>query len=235
MDAVYISRGGSNEELRYSIRSTLQNLPVSNIIIVGEAPDWYQGRKVHVPQKPDLKYLNAMNNLRAICRTKWISNEFVLMNDDFYTIKKLETIPNYNGGLLIDKVSKYNELAPYSSYTRKLTQTYRVLKRNGVSEPLDYEMHMPMQMTKSGLKKSIYPGIFWRSLYGNTYLKPGETVNDVKVYNSHHAVDKSYDYKNGDLPFLSSEDSSFSMLKKDLLREMFPDPCKLENKFKTKL
>lgn len=229
MDAVYICRGGENEELRYSIRSALQNLPVSNIVVVGEPPNWYTGQAIHVPQLSQQKYKNAVNNLKTICNTSSISKEFVLMNDDFYTIKKLETIPNYNGGSLRQKVETYNKLAPYSSYTKKLAATYRFLIRSGFEDPLDYELHVPMKMTKSGLNQSLHSNILWRSVYGNKYLQPGEMIQDVKFYNSPHLVDRSYDYKNGHLPFLSSEDNSFEILKRDLLSTKFPYPSSLES------
>lgn len=228
MDAVYICRGGENEELRYSIRSTLANLPVSNVVVVGEIPSWYIGPRVLVPQISQQKYRNAVNNLRTICNTPWISNDFLLMNDDFYTVTKIDDVPNYNGGSLRKKVETYTRMAPYSSYTKKLAATYRFLVRDGFPDPIDYELHVPMHMNKHGLSQCIYPNILWRSVYGNRYLAPGESINDVKVYNSPHLVDRSYDYRSGTLPFLSSEDSSFETLKNDILHHRFPSPSTLE-------
>lgn len=228
VDAVYICRGGDNEELRYSIRSTEKNLPVSRIVVVGEPPSWYIGAAIHVKQLSQQKYVNAQNNLKAIASSSFISNEFVLMNDDFYTISEITSIPNYNGGSLRSKVERYMQQAPYSPYTKKLSNTYRYLVKTGISNPIDYELHVPMIMAKNGLARSIYPNILWRSVYGNRFNSLGDTINDVKVYSSSHLVDKSYDFRNGSLPFLSSEDASFEMLKHEVLGDMFSEPSSVE-------
>lgn len=231
MDAVWICRSGENEELRYSIRSAEKNLPISNIIVVGSPPEWYTGKSILVPELRNQKYTNAQNNLKAITSSKMISDNFILMNDDFYTIKKIEILPNYNGGSLRQKVERYVKQAPYSTYTRKLMATYRFLIRSGIQNPIDYELHVPMQMDKNGLSKSIYPNLLWRSMYGNRYKNAGHTISDVKVYESKHLVDRSYDFKNGNLPFISSEDASFNLLKSYILGDMFSSPSSVEYSF----
>ena len=44
MDIVYNCRPGKqNEELRYSIRSVMENLPHDNLWVVGGKPEWYTG------------------------------------------------------------------------------------------------------------------------------------------------------------------------------------------------
>jgi hypothetical protein len=83
MDFVYICKPGDNEELRYSIRSVLYSFPDANIWLVGGKPSWYSGNYIYVDQKHH-KYANAINNLHAICDSNEISEEFVLMNDDFF-------------------------------------------------------------------------------------------------------------------------------------------------------
>jgi len=228
MDYVYICRSGDNEELRYSLRSTMENLPEANVWVVGDPPDWYTGNKILVKQLPKAKYRNAVTNLKTICTSSKIKNSFVLMNDDFFTVQKIDEIPNYNGGLLRDRVETYTRLAPYSEYTKRLNATYRYLIKRGIKDPLDYELHVPMTMDKSGLSKSIYPHVLWRSIYGNQFKEAGISINDVKVYNSNNLVDKHYDLRKTNLPFLSSEDRSFEILKEDILDTMFPNPSPLE-------
>jgi hypothetical protein len=105
MDLVYICRDGDNEELRYSIRSAVANLPHDNIWIVGGKPDWYTGNFIRTKQN-GLKFDNARNNLNTACRKYEISSDFVLMNDDFYFMDKIDKIEMFHGGRLIDKIRR---------------------------------------------------------------------------------------------------------------------------------
>jgi len=89
MDYVYVCRPGDNEELRYSIRSTVKNLPEGRIWVVGGKPDWYTGDYIYV-QQTGIGHPNVWKQLDVICATEDISDDFVLMNDDFFTVKKLD-------------------------------------------------------------------------------------------------------------------------------------------------
>ncbi len=88
-DFVYICKDGANEELKYSIRSVVESFPEANIWLVGGKPEWYTGNYIEVEQK-DSKYKNAVKNLQIICLSQEISESFILMNDDFYIIKKIK-------------------------------------------------------------------------------------------------------------------------------------------------
>lgn len=231
MDAVYLCRSGENEELRYSIRSTIKNLPHKNIYVVGGKPSWYTGDYVFVAQYPSKKYQNAQNNLKAIIKNRNISDTFILMNDDFFTVKKLKEVPVFHGGPLLKKVEKYKKMAPNSSYTYKLEKTYNWLINNGYENPLDYELHVPMVMEKERLAKCIKPNILWRSLYGNMFNIGGKLIRDVKVYNAGLLVENSYNYSSMRYPYISTEDSAFETLGRDVLFKMFPEPSHLELEF----
>ena len=89
MDLVYICRSGDNEELRYSIRSMVANVPHDNLWVVGGKPSWYIGKHIPVKQSDD-KYDNARNNLKAIVESSEISDRFILVNDDFYVTKPIK-------------------------------------------------------------------------------------------------------------------------------------------------
>lgn len=226
MDYVYICRSGENEELRYSIRSVIKNLPNGKIWVVGGKPDWYHGPHIPIPQMRN-KYKNARNSLQAIANSEEISSTFVLMNDDFFITNKVDELKNYNGGTLIDKINRYDEVVPGSSYLAMLKQTYYALKKLKIEEPLDFELHIPMVMTKRGLKRALLHDCLWRSAYGNIYGIDSEYSTDVKVYISGMMKLNSYDYINGTSPFLSTDDESF-MLFHAMLNRLFPDKSYLE-------
>jgi hypothetical protein len=229
MDLVYICRSGENEELRYSIRSAVANLPHKNIWVVGGKPDWYTGNYIKLDQKKS-KYVNAKNSLKAICEEKRISDSFILMNDDFYIINKVDYVPYMYSGTLDDRIEKREEIFSGNTYTTLLKETLASLsrkKQEGLI--LDYELHVPMIMEKKKLSRILGFLGLWRSVYGNTFDVGGVQVRDVKVYNKTSKFYKnSYNINNLEYDYLSSNDDSFEIVKEALLKDLFPNPTVYE-------
>jgi hypothetical protein len=228
MDFVYICKPGDNEELRYSIRSVLYSFPDAKIWLVGGKPSWYSGNYVYVDQNHH-KYANAINNLHAICDSNEISKEFVLMNDDFFIIKKIDKIDQFYNGLLSTKIDKYTQITGLSMYIKKLMLTRTRLIDYGISNPLDYELHVPMIMEKEKLKRIIskYPSCLWRSMYGNIYSVGGSQMDDVKIY-----TNKKHSARSNEITehstFLSTEDQAFGLAFDKVLSKMFINPTVYE-------
>jgi hypothetical protein len=229
MDFVYICKDGNNEELRYSIRSVVQSFPDSNIWVVGGKPTWYAGNYISIKQVLT-KYRNAIQNLNAICNSNEISEEFILMNDDFYIVKNVNSIKTYHGGLLLDKINLYQKINSNSNYTRKLAATYKKIKSLDIESPLDYELHIPMVMEKKKLKQILQNNdqFLWRSIYGNVFSVGGEQMEDVKVYTKGPLVLKSYNLKKDEHIYLSSADTSFDMILNNILKKQFTEKTKYE-------
>lgn len=110
MDVVYILGTGSlvnNEEIRLSIRSLESNMKdLRDIYIVGELPDFLQNIK-HIPANDGsiYKYINAYHKVLNACKNENISDEFLLMNDDFFMTREFlgaefpfYALENSNGG-----------------------------------------------------------------------------------------------------------------------------------------
>lgn len=91
MDAVYILGTGSeceNQEIKYSVRSLEQHmLDLRNVFVIGEKPDCLPNA-VHVPMKdPTIdKWKNAYLKIIRACEVLEISEDFFLMNDDFFLL-----------------------------------------------------------------------------------------------------------------------------------------------------
>ncbi len=226
MDIVYICRAGENEELRYSIRSVVKNLPHQNIWVIGNKPSWYNGNFVSVKDSG-----NKFENIKACIRTasdiEMISDDFILMNDDFFLLNKIDSLPTYHGGFLKDKVVHREQINPTFYYTKLLRKTLELLNKLGYENPTDYEVHMPMTMNKEKAKIALSHKYLERSVYGNLFAIGGEKVKDVKVYSGDKMP--SYDYLNNDFPFVSTTDGSFRQLYATTLRDMFPDPSVYED------
>jgi hypothetical protein len=230
MDFVYICKDGDNEELRYSIRSVMASFPDAKVWVVGGKPSWYSGNFIFIQQR-SAKYINAVNNLKAICSSEEISEEFVLMNDDFYIVEKINSVETFHGGLLLDKINTYKKITQQSGYIFKLEKTFDKLRDLRMTSPLDYELHVPMVMEKQKLKTVLKHGseFLWRSMYGNMFNVGGEEMVDVKVYIDGPLVAKSYEIKNKEHKYLSSTDTSFQMLYSTILKELFKSRSIYEN------
>ena len=228
MDYVYICRDGDNEELRYSIRSVETNFPPGKIWVVGGKPSWYSGK--HISVKPtSSKQNNAIKNLSAIIQSEDIPEDFILMNDDFFVVKPVQEIKTYHGGSLKDKIVLRREITPNSRYPELLSKTYKFLQKNGISEILDYDIHVPMKMSKTGLRDALSFGTQWRSTYGNINGLGGEKIEDVKVYGAGNLLDLSYSIEILKYEYLSTDDRSFPIVWKKLLKDMFPSPSSCES------
>lgn len=220
MDLVYICRDGDNEELRYSIRSAIENIPHENIWVFGGKPDWYIGNHVRLKQN-GFKYDNARANLAAVARHYDVSENFILMNDDFYAIRPVESVLPLHRGTLQEHLDMIKVNLGYKKFVQ---ETQDLLVSMGVTEPLSYELHVPMVMTKAGLKKVIRMDGLWRSLYGNLYSVGGEKFNDVKVHNT---IDIDTLMKNP-LPYISSHEDTFQGILDGYFKDAFPNPSKYE-------
>jgi hypothetical protein len=227
MDYVYICREGENEELKYSIRSVVKNTNYSNVWVVGYKPSWYVGNFVEVLDVKT-KFNNIINCTKAIIDVGAISDDFVLMNDDFFFLKYRNSMPVFHGGLLKDKIDKYSVLGA-RKYAELLRKTYKDLLRQGIKDPLDYELHVPMPMNKQLLAKSIDKAYFPRSGYGNLNNIGGQLITDVKAYGSKSILSsRSFDFTKEDAEFVSTEDRSFKVVYESVLKYMFPEPSQYE-------
>lgn len=227
MDLVYVCRNGDNEELRYSLRSIETNFPGQKIWIVGYKPEWYIGPFISVPDI-STKFNNIRNALLHVASNPEISDDFVFMNDDFFLIKPIDKFVNYNGGLLADKINRYRQVNPTSSYVILLTKTLEHLKGIGIKNPIDYDIHVPMIFNKQKLLNLAYLQFQPRSLYGNIYKITSETITDVKKY-AHTSYMSELSYDGFDYPFISTEDKSFAQVRRTFLKYEFPEPSKYEH------
>jgi hypothetical protein len=225
MDYVYICRSGDNDELRYSLRSIEENMPKGRVWVVGHRPIWYIGDFIPVDDIGG-KFDNIVNCIKTVSENNDISDNFILMNDDFFALNPIDKLKNYHGGLLENKIARYKELRMAPKYIRLLELTLRQLKENGINSPMDYDIHVPIIMNKAILKDAINLAFFPRSAYGNLAKLEAIKITDVKIYSNGEKINW-HEIINND--FVSTEDNSFISLKNNILNKMFDKPSQLEN------
>lgn len=226
LDVVYFSRGGENEELRYSLRSVEKNFPHRLVWIYGNKPDDISPDRFVPCQQGNNKWDNVREMLFKVCQNPLITKEFVLFNDDFFVMREVDELPNWYRCSMYEHIIKiemqYNDEP--TRYTRQLRKTLALLEKNKM--PVNsYELHLPMIFDKQKLlhllrRTNGYHGM--RTIYGNLYCLDAKPRDDVKIYDNKKAVDQTSTY-------LSTDDKSFANgLVGRFIRKSFPERSQFE-------
>jgi hypothetical protein len=195
MDAVYLF-GGTDDgaQLRHSLRTVANLRQVDRVVVAGLAPDWLSGDVLHVP--PDNhgpgKHADTWANLRAACLDRRLSDEFVLMNDDFFVLAPVDAVPVWHDGVLSGRALRT------AHQDKRRDETLRVVEALAAPHAgrLSYELHVPIVMhrhlmgalmrrveeLRPGRRGVFDPPVWKRTLYGNV-AHPGEGTRhaDVKI------------------------------------------------------
>lgn len=226
MDVVYILRNDiEGDELRYSLRS-LKNLPHDNVWFFGGKPDGLKpDRQVEYDQKGISTWQRVCSTIELVCRTKGVSDDFYLFNDDFFIMQPIDEVPYYYDGTLRKRIenikSKTNGIG--SLYSRNLERTRDVLMEQR-KKTYNYAVHIPMVINK---KKALYvlehfhSVPMFRSMYGNYWNVGGENRKDCKI--------TDFTKPNKNAVFLSTTETSFAQRPVgDFIRNAFPEKCDYE-------
>lgn len=214
MDVIYVYKYQNSQELEWSIKS-LKNIEYGRVIVIGDKPDVEAEHfKPPVNRFAMLSPVHdVINKLKFAC-TLDITDDFILMNDDFFITKPTD-IPIAHRGTLEDHI-KWRNLK--DNYTGQLKKTKAYLQSKGIKYPLSYELHIPMVFNKQKLADLIddlLPDIMYaspvlpRSVYGNIYNIGGEQMEDVKTRADHTG-----------LAFVSTNERSFAGHVGDIVRSL---------------
>jgi hypothetical protein len=223
-DLVYlVRRGENNPELRFSLRSLVNLPPHRRVFFVGHLPAWVRGVE-HIPgNRKGSTAANVFDNLRLACE-HIDADRFVIMNDDFFTMRPVRRFPSRTRGPLVDHIAKVRP----SDWRKGLTAALRFLEAHGITDPLSYEAHIPVEMDRDKLAHVLDlaagPKVppQWRTIYGNWWHVPAVHRIDCKIRGRRSPWDETD-------PFVSTDDSTFrSHPVGAAIRAAFPDPSPYE-------
>lgn len=183
---VPVREGAANEQLRHALRSWAVNLPHRRVWLVGGRPPWADGVE-HIPtrQAGNTKYRNTTAAMRAVCEHPDVSDTFLYCNDDFFVMRRLESMPVFHRGP-VREVEAYYATRGNGSYLRGLRETRDLLVGLGHEDPLSYELHLPLPIRKDGMLHALEVGghldvLHKRTAYGVLAGIGGERMADVKI------------------------------------------------------
>lgn len=227
-DIVYILKEDiDSEELKYSIRSVVENFPYNRIIFYCGCPNDIKP-DVMIPfnQEGYGKINKVLMTLKTVMENDDISENFWLFNDDFFVMKPYESGLPWTNGSLLDVTENIEKRTNGfgSRYTDILKWTAKHL-HDQKKDIKSYATHTPMLINRRKasivLKSFSFPFSF-RSVYGNFWKVPAKKHADVKIVDLDICPDDSYE-------FLSTNEKSFAKGKVgEYIREKFPTPSKYE-------
>ena len=191
MDVVYILRNSGtrwmNNEIKYSIRSLEKNFDFNKLFIIGALPKFIDPLKVGFIASEDPftnRLKNAIHKIKIACQSEDVSDNFILMNDDFFFLRKVESIEYFDKGFLED--SEENHSTKEGEYYRAIRDTLRFLQEIGIEHPIDFEVHYPMVINKKKFLETIekvsIDRFLFRSIYGNLNNIESKQIRDVKIF-----------------------------------------------------
>lgn len=215
MDILYYIGNGSiynNDELRYSLRSIEKYCKdVDRVFIVGNKPEFLKDVEYIWVEDKYKWHTNACLKTKAAIEAG-ISEDFLLMNDDFFMLKPFEAkkYPHYHKGDIPEK--------PNNEYQKIVVNTGNYLKSLG--KPFKhYGVHCPMRINAKKymlLERYFFEPMSIRCLYGNLFCEGVETKD-----NKDKVLKKS---ETGCFSSTPVADGSLMMV----LKELYPEPSRWE-------
>ena len=145
-----------NNELRFSLRSVERFFPNhGKIYIAGKIPQPITNVTfVNAEDKfHDTFFIDAQKNtnlkLQKAIEIPELSEEFVLFNDDFFLLQPLKDDTQPHMGYMIE-VEKQHAAKKGTFYTA-WRQTRLLITKQCRTKPLNFELHAPMVLTKTGM------------------------------------------------------------------------------------
>ena len=222
MDIVYILKSWYDNclELRYSLRS-LENIKHWKVFIIWYKPEWINN-VIHIKAEDpfEVKALNALHKITIACEDDRVSNDFILMNDDFYITKPTE-IKYYHQGLIKEHLLR--RTGQNSAYANNLYKTFRLFPKWN-----DYSLHYPIVYNKYKFLEmcEIYnmeQGYLLRNLYCNHFKVWWEQAKDYKILDATSLPKETPTFiSNIDCLIVSDEFKNY-------LNKLFPNQSKYEN------
>lgn len=178
MDILYYIGSGSshnNDELRLSLRSIDTHCKdIDKVWIVGNKPAFLRNVEYLWVEDKDKWWKNAFTKTKAAIEAG-ISDEFLLMNDDFFMIADFNAsdYPYFHKG----EIPETGE----NPYRKVIVNTGKYLKSIGANS-YHYGIHCPMRIEGKKyleLEKHLTQPMSVRCLYGNLFAD-GKLAKDVK-------------------------------------------------------
>lgn len=157
-DLVYILKQSDiNPDLKFSLRSVEKFCTYRKIWVVGYKPNWVRNVEYLPTVQSSNKWVNSMTNIVAACNCQEISDDFVLMNDDFFMLRNIiDWKKTFNLCLnTIDEEAKKYENKKPSRWQYGFLYAKDLLDKLNCTRRYNYEYHGPIIFNKEKFLKML--------------------------------------------------------------------------------
>ena len=199
-DLVYILKPShTNPDLRYSLRSVEKFCTFNKVWFIGFKPDWTTNVEFVPTEQNSTKWKNSTLNVLTACKTRDISNNFILMNDDFFALRPMhdwEHELNLSTGTIAFMIEKHRLEKRKSVWTEGFRYAQSLLNLLDCPYSYSFEAHLPMIINRQKFIEVFeHPLLQWfmcsehvmlkRSLYRNLTMTENtpepRIIRDVKL------------------------------------------------------
>ena len=198
IDLVYIVKFSErNDDLKYSLRSVAKFCNYRKIWIIGYKPKWLKNVEYVETIQTGTKWQNSMLNWKTACETPGISDNFVLMNDDFIAIHPIYDIEKDVNVCLSDihTVAERYSKKHSSRWQAGFLFAEDLLKELNLKTAFNMEAHLPFVVNKKQYlemlnlpqiknfddTKVLHKRSIYYNLYYNKSIEPPRKITDVKI------------------------------------------------------
>ena len=231
------SAWGSNEELRYCLRSLEKYfVDLGNVYIVTDTPpEWISGQVIVIElgdKHKRNKDANLIDKVLLACKQPQISDPFVRGADDYLLLKPVginNILPTYTKALDGNAGGSRN-----NKWYRRLNNTYHFVKEQGCKNPKNFDTHSFAPVRKNEfiqiVEKADYAktGMCINSLYYNLsdqHAMPLESK--VSLTQPIHDVEQiRHLFKNH--TFLNTNGKGLTLAAKQVIQEFLPEKSRFE-------
>lgn len=243
-DLVYILKPSENNpDLRYSLRSVAKFCNFRRVWVIGYKPSWIKNVRYIPTLQKGTKWKNSTLNWLTACKCSEISDNFILMNDDFFAIKPIN---NWEEELNVCLSQICTEINKYTAKKKSRWQSgfeyaENLLSKLHCKNTHCYEAHVPIIVNKQNFITTMQEKpiveftsttkvLHKRTIYKNLYpysIQPRQ-IKDVKI-----SLGKDLSDVWLDEAWLSVFDDTVGNTKQfpklnQFLNSMFPNKCKFE-------
>lgn len=167
--------GAVGDELRYSIRSLLKWKPEAEVVVVGDRPEWFNGRVIECPRISKREFHSFQDCYFKLRTAAEQIPQYVWMMDDIYWVQNFDLYeaitPKY-----VRHVSqqRYYAWKPGNAWAKTRARAYDWLLRNN-KPTYDFAGHLPQPIraaTFLGMEEELQlAGYYrnWECIYFNSY------------------------------------------------------------------
>ena len=199
-DLVYILKEDNhNPDLVMSLRSIEKFCTYRKVWVIGYKPSWLKNVNYLPTEQTGNKWKNSCLNWKTACECPDISDNFILMNDDFIALRPIhrwEEELNVCLGTVGDEADRWSKKAKPSRWQNGFIYAKDLLRLCHARSDYNFESHMPIIINKENYLKFLElkpirefletPKVLHkRSIYKNLF--PTENVSlphkikDVKI------------------------------------------------------